>query len=483
MTKLALRPPVLAVAAVRTAGPHRSLGSLKLAVLVCSLGLAIASPAVAQRSTAVQVPKLKLTDFTLPNGLRVLMHEDHSSPIVAVDMWYNAGSKFDPRGKTGLAHMFEHMLDEGSLNMPAGEYKRLIQQAGGGYNASTQNDFARYNTVVPSNYLETVLWLEAERMANLTPALERFNLEREAVRNEYRQRILNDPSLSAATALIQTLFPEGAYAPPLYGYPADLASITLEDMRPFYDTYYVPNNAALVIIGDFNTADARKQVVKHFGAIPRGKPVKFPEVGAPLRGEKRIVTEHPAGIRGVWAAWRGAKSSSPDRAAILALASIVSQRLSRIFAQERRVGAMSPYSAAFDLAEAGIFQIAMTPNATASATMFEEVMDSVITAIKTDGVSESEVRRWVGSYRMQTLTDMQSVASIASNIGDATLGQKRPLAVYEMLDRAQRVTPAEVQAAAKKYLTGDRVIVSIVPTGKLDLISKPNLPYVIATPK
>ena len=454
-----------------------------LAVLACSLGFAIASPAVAQRSTAVQVPKLKLTDFTLPNGLRVLMHEDHSSPIVAVDMWYNAGSKFDPKGKTGLAHMFEHMLDEGSLNMPAGDYKRAIQQAGGTYNASTGNDFARYYTVVPSNYLETVLWLEAERMANLTPAPDRFSLEREAVKNEYRQQILNDPEMSGATALIQTLFPDGAYAPPLFGYPADLASITLEDMRSFYDGHYVPNNAALVIIGDFKTADVRKQVTKHFGAIPRGKAISFPTSGAPLRGEKRVVTEHQSGARGVWAAWRGARSASPDRPALLALSSILTQRLRRIFTQDRRVGAMSPYNASFDLAEAGIFQIAMTPNATAPATLFEEVMDSVIASIQMDGVTESEVRRWVGSYRMQTLTGMQSVGSIASNIGDATLAQKRPLAVYEMLDRAQQVTPAQVQAAAKKYLTGDRVIVSIVPTGKLDLISKPNLPYVIATPK
>ena len=466
MTNIALRPPALAVA-----------------VLVCSLGLAIASPAVAQRSTVVQVPKLKLTDFTLPNGLRVLMHEDHSSPIVAVDMWYNAGSKFDPKGKTGLAHMFEHMLDEGSLNMPAGEYKRAVQQTGGRYNASTANDFARYYTIVPSNHLETVLWLEAERMANLTPAAERFSLEREAVKNEYRQEILNNPEKSAATALIQALFPEGAYAPPLFGFPADLASITLDDMRQFYDTYYVPNNAALVIIGDFKTADVRKQVAKHFGAIRRGKPISFPSAGAPLRGVKRLVTEHQSGIRGVWAAWRGAPSASPDRPALLALSSILTQRLRRIFAQDRRVGAMSPYNASFDLAEAGIFQIAMTPNATAPATMFEEVMDSVITSIQTEGVTESEVRRWVGSYRMQTLTDMQSVESIASNVGDATLAQNKPLAVYEMLDRAQQVTPAQVQAAAKKYLTGDRVIVSIVPTGKLDLISKPNLPYVIATPK
>jgi zinc protease len=456
-----------------------------LAALFCVFVLAGCAPVVAQNQTVVQVPKLSLTDFTLPNGLRVLMHEDHSSPIVAVDLWYNAGSKFDPRGKTGLAHMFEHMMDEGTLNMPNGEYKRVVQTAGGSYGASTANDGARYYTVVPSNYLETVFWLEAERMANLGPTLDanRFNLEREAVRNEYRERVLNSPEISAGVAVIESLFPEGAYAPPLFGYPSDIASATVDDLRRFYDTYYVPNNAILVVVGDFTTADARRKVEKHFGPIPRGKPVVLPTSVTPFHGEKRLVTEHPSGMRGLWEVWRGAKSSSPDRPALLALSSILTQRLGRIVTDERRVATVSPYSAAFDLQEAGIFQVAIRLTPTASATMIEDVMDSVIASIKANGVTEAEVRRWVASYRMQMLNDMQSVTTIVSNIGDGALNAKNPLAFFDLADRAQSVTPAEVQAAAQKYLTADRVVVSIIPTGKFDLISKPNLPYVNATPK
>ena len=468
MRKHALRPP-------------------PLAVLFCALGFAAARPSAAQTSTAVQVPKVRLTDFTLPNGLRVLMHEDHSSPIVAVDLWYNAGSKFDPKGKTGLAHMFEHMMDEGTLNMPPGEYKRTIQSAGGSYNASTANDGARYYTVMPSNYLETVLWLEAERMANLGPTLDanRFNLEREAVRNEYRANILNDPLQSAAVATFEALFPVGGYASPLFGYPADLSSATVEDARRFYDTHYVPNNAVLVIVGDFTTADARKKVEKHFGPIPRGKPVAAPSGIPPFRGEKRLVVEHPSGTRGVWVVWRGAKSSSPDRPALMALSSILTQRLRRVLVDERRLapGIITGANQAFDLADAGVFQVALTPNATAPATTFEEVTDSVVASIKANGVTETEVRRWVASYRLQALTNMQSVTQVVANVGDGALNAKNPLAFYQMADRAQRVTPAEVQAAARKYLTGDRVVVSIIPTGKFDLISKPNLPYTNATPK
>ena len=437
--------------------------------------------------SAVEVPKVKYTEFTLPNGLRVLMHEDHSAPVVAVELWYKAGSKYDPKGKSGLAHMFEHMMDEGTLNMPNGEYKRVIQSAGGSYNATTQNDFARYYSTVPSNQLETALWLEAERMANLSPTLDstRFNLERAAVRNEYRQNVLNVAPYSAAEAAMEALFPEGAYAPPLFGYPSEINAATVDDLQKFYATYYVPNNAILVLAGDLTPADARRKVEKHFSAIPRGKPVVHPKTVTPFVGEKRLVVEHPSGVRGVWGLWRGAKSSSPDRPALIALSSILTQRFRRLLVEERRVAiTVNPaFNQAFDLQEAGIFQIALTPTATASATAIEEAMDSVIASIKTNGVTETEVKRWVAGYRLQMLTSMQGNASKAANLGDGATNMNNPVGIYDATERALRITPAAVQAAAKKYLTADRVVVSIVPTGKLDLMAKPNLPFVNATRK
>jgi zinc protease len=466
MPRLALRPPALVA-------------------LLCGFVLASAPPLAAQGSTAVQVPKVSLTDYTLSNGLRVLMHEDHSSPIVAVNLFYNAGSKFDPKGKSGLAHMFEHMMDEGTLNLPPGEYKRIVQSDGGYYNAGTGNDDAHYVTRVQSNRLETVLWLEAERMSNLGPTLDsaRFNIEREAVKNEYRQVVLNDFQQLAGVATFATLFPAGAYAPPLFGYPADIASATVDDLRRFYDTYYVPNNAVLVIVGDFKTADAKAMVQRQLGVVPRGKAVKFPVSVTPFSGEKRIVVEHQSGNRGLWTVWRGGKSSSADRPALLALSTILNQRLRRIFTDERRVGTISPYSLSFDLQDAGVFQVATIPAATASATMMEDVIDSVVTSVKTNGVTEAEVRRWAASFATQTLVDMQSVMTIASDIGDGAVNAKNPLVFFDLVGLATRVTPAQVQAAAKKYLTGDRVVVSIIPIGKFDLVSKPNLPYTNATPK
>jgi zinc protease len=451
------------------------------AALFCALGLFGLSSAGAQASS-VDVPKIEYTDFTLRNGLRVILHEDHSTPIVALELWYNAGGKFDPKGKSGLAHMFEHMMDEGTLNMPNGEYKRTIQSVGGYYNAATSQDWVRYWSQLPSNNLETGLWLEAERMANLSPTLDsvRFAREREAVHNENRLRIQAVAVNSGLDAVAGALFADAAYAIPLIGYPAELDAATADDLRRFYDTYYVPNNAVLVIVGDFRTADARRMVEKHFSPIPRGQAITMPVTTKPFHGEKRLVMEHPQNVRQLWVAWRGASSVSPDRPAMVALSSIITERLRQLLVNERRLATvMSPFTNNnFDLYDAGVFQVAVTPTPTASATEIERLVDSVVASVKAEGVTATEVRRWIGSYRIDALESMQADSSKAEKIADATLSRGNPLGYYDVLERAQHLTPEQVQAAAKKYLTGDRVVLSIVPPGKLDLISKPELPYV-----
>jgi zinc protease len=467
--------------------------------LVCALALAAAPlraqatdkpvrvPLQPQRASNVDLPQVKITQFALANGLRVILHEDHSSPIVALELWYNGGSKFDPKGRSGLAHMVEHMMDEGTPNMPNGEYKRIIQSSGGYYNAETSNDFVRYRVVVPSNLLETALWLEADRMANLGQSLDstRFNLEREAVRNEYRAHVLDMPVMSAAEAAFEGLFPDGAYGTPLSGYPSELGLATVEDLRQFYDRIYVPNNAVLVLAGDLTVADARKKVERQFSPIPRGKPVIKPTSVTPFRGEKRLVVEHPSGVRQVWIVWRGAKSASPDRPALIALSSIVTERLRRALMQDRRLAIfINPnWNQHFDLQEAGIFQIAIQPTPTGSATEIEQVIDSVVTSIKTSGVTEAEVRRWVGSYRLQMLTNMQTDSIKAGTLGDGAINLDAPLGAFTIADLALHLKPAEVQAAANKYLTANRIVLSVIPPGKFDLISKPELPYVNASRK
>lgn len=480
--------------------PNTLLRTSSTAALLAGFAMALSSPAAAQDqrqpatlpkasptpNSEVDVPRIRYTDFTLPNGLRVLLHEDHSSPLVAVELWYNAGSKYDPQGKAGLAHLVEHMLDENTAAMASGEYARIVQSAGGAYNAATWNDFVQYRLQMPSNNLETAIWMEAGRMANQAlPSLDRFNAERNAVKNEYRDRLVIPPVGVGQSIIPEVLFPGNVYAIPVIGNMSELETATLEDLQTFRRTYHVPNNAVLVIAGDLNTADAKRMVEKHFSPIPRGKAVTIPPAPAPFQGEKRVVAEHPSGVRQLWLVWRGVPTESADRPALIALSSILTQRLRRVLVDERKL-ILTPNPGTnqhYDLQRAGIFQVALTPAPTASATDIENVADSVIASIKANGVTDVEVRRWAAGYRLQTLTSMQADSSKASLLADATINTGRPLAYYDIVASAQRLQPAAVQAAARKYLTADRVVLSIVPTGKLDLISKPSLPYTNMTRK
>ena len=480
--------------------PNTLLRTSSTAALLAGFALALSSPASAQdqrqaatlpkaspvQNSEVDVPRIKYTDFTLPNGLRVLLHEDHSSPLVALELWYNAGSKYDPKGKSGLAHMFEHMLDESTSNLATGEYARIVQAAGGYYNAGTWNDFVQYRLQMPSNNLEMALWLEADRMANTAPPnVDRFNAEKNAVKNEYRDRFVTS-AVGAGMGLVpEVLFPGNAYAIPVIGDMKELEPTTIDDLQLFRKTYYAPNNAVLVIAGDLNATAARRMVEKHFSPIPRGKAVTAPPAPAPLQGEKRVVLEHPSGVRQLWLVWQGVPTESPDRPSMIALSSIISQRLRRVLIDERRmVITVNPNTNQhFDLQKAGILQVAITPTATASASDIENVADSIVASIKANGVTETEVHRWAAGYRLQMLTSMQADSAKAGMLADATINTGRPLAYYDIVASAQRLRPAAIQAAARKYLTGNRLVLSIVPNGKLELISKPSLPYTNMTKK
>ena len=434
----------------------------------------------------IDLPKVAFTQLVLPNGLKVILHEDHSSPIVALDVWYHVGSKNDVPGKSGLAHMFEHMMDEGSLRMPTGEYRRIVQEAGGTYNARTNNDWTHYYATVPSNQFETMLWLESERMGYfLSPALDstKFNLEREAVRNEYRQNVLGFAVGRALEAMYGAAFANSTYSLPLFGHPSELGSATVDDLRAFYRKFYVPNNAVLVVAGDFRTADARQQVRRYFGAIPRGAAVKQPTAVAPLERESRIVMEDPGSQKQLWIGWRGVPSAHPDRVALMALSGVLNARLSRLLITDRRLASfMNPgLNAHSDFEASGLFQTVVV--ATGSMTEVERLIDSVVASVQTEGVAPTELRRWVAAFRTTSLIGMQSVAVKAQNFGDAMTMQANPLGIFGEVERAQKLTPDDLRRVARKYLVPQRIVMSVVPAGKLDQISKPSEPFTNVTRK
>src|SRR4249919_3760795 len=238
--------------------------------------LALAAPAAAQPAAAHKL-ELQYTQFTLPNGLRVILHEDHSVPMVSVNMWYHVGSARELPKRTGFAHMFEHLMFMGSGHVKPGEFDEWLEAAGGDNNGSTENDRTNYWINVPANSLELALFLESDRMGYLLDSMtpQTVDAQRDVVKNERRQSYENRPYGMADITLSEMLFPEGhPYHWPVIGYMPDLTAASYQDVVEFFKKYYAPGNASLVVAGDFYSATAKTQIEKWFGDVKSGASVE-----------------------------------------------------------------------------------------------------------------------------------------------------------------------------------------------------------------
>lgn len=454
-------------------------------------------PAKISAASGIDIPRIAYTRFVLPNGMVVVLHEDHSSPIAAVELNYHVGSRDEPVGKRGLAHLFEHMMFEGSANVGPQAHARIIQEAGGsGVNGHTWEDRTIYVERVPANILETVLWLEAERMAFLPARLDsaRFESARAAVLNEYAQTFTNASAAGnlGFEAFLTALFPDpNPYHATVFGVMSELSTTSLHDVRGFFDTYYSPSNATLAIAGDFKAADVRKSVEKYFAGIPRRATVKHPKVPtAPLIRETRLVLEDRlANTQQLWVGWRAAPLTSSDRLPLTALAAILSRGttslLYKALVNERKMTVSLPEQASCycELEDAGIFQLGVAATGTASLTEIERVMDSVVAAVRDAGVQPEELRRWLATYSVESVTRLQQDAQKAALLAEGEVFHRDPGALLNGMAAARRLTVADLHRVARKYLVPERVVMSIVPAGKLNLASKPNDAYVNVTKK
>jgi zinc protease len=269
---------------------------LPILAAIAALGLS-PSPATAQSAklkaqSAISIP---FERYTLPNGLTVVLSPNTVTPMVAVDVWYHVGSKNEIPGRTGFAHMFEHVMFTGSSNVPYGMHDRLTEGVGGDNNGSTNNDRTNYYENVPSNYLESALWMEADRMGFLLDKLDstKFAAQRDIVQNERRQGVDNQPYGRAFEILTTATYPSSnPYSWPVVGYIVDLQHAGLEDVKNFFKTYYAPSNATLAIVGNFEPAQAKAWVAKYFGDLPKGPAITRPEIVQPMiTAEKRLVFE------------------------------------------------------------------------------------------------------------------------------------------------------------------------------------------------
>jgi len=272
-----------------------------VAVLACAV---LVSAAAAQQSSSINIP---FEQYVLPNGLTVLLSQDHSTPTVAVNVWYHVGSKNESPGRTGFAHLFEHVMFTGSGHVPYGLHDKLTEGVGGSNNGTTSNDRTTYYETVPSNYLESALWLEADRMGYLLDTLDiaKLNAQRDIVKNERRQSYDNQPYGTWVEKLEGQLFPDGhPYHHPTIGSMADLSAASLADVQNFFKTYYAPNNASLAIVGDIDKAQVKALVEKYFGPFKKGGPVPKPSAETPkITAERRAVVKDRVELPKVYMAW------------------------------------------------------------------------------------------------------------------------------------------------------------------------------------
>ena len=337
---------------------------IAFAVLAC---VAATQRPPGQRAAADAI-RIPFESYTLPNGLTVILLPDHSTPTVAVTILYHVGSKNEVPGRTGFAHLFEHIMFTGSGHVPYGLQDKLTEGVGGNNNAGTGNDSTTYFDIVPSNYLESALWIESDKLGFLLDALDiaKLNAQRDIVKNERRQGVDNQPYGRVGEILAKTIYPpSNPYSWDVIGSMEDLSAASDQDVKTFFRRYYVPNNAFLAIVGDFEPAQAKQLVTKYFGDISRGEPVKRPDVSpVTLPGEQRLVYEDRVQVPRLYLVWPTVGEKNDDAFALDVMSSILAgartTRLTKALVYDQQsAAAVSAYQGSNE--DVGDFRVTITP--------------------------------------------------------------------------------------------------------------------------
>jgi zinc protease len=414
---------------------------------------------------------LDLQRHTLGNGLQVVLHRDASLPLVAVNLWYHVGSKNERPGRTGFAHLFEHMLFQGSANVGTNEHFRYIQQVGGVANGSTWYDRTNYYETVPAHHLDLALWLESDRMGFFLPALTQENLDtqRDVVMNERRQRIENQPYGSAGEKINDLLYPPGhPYHWPVIGYMEDIAAATLEDARSFFSSYYTPNNAVLSVVGDIQPEDALERIEAWFGEIPPGPPVSpVVPVLTPLGGERRAMIPDDVRVPRVYIAFRAPAYGQRDWYTADLLAAVLAGGKSSPLYRDLVYGRQIAQDVGVSVGSqecGGTFALIATARPDVSAEALEEALLGHLAAAAAAPPDPADLERarnrmlteyYSGLQRLDTLADLFS--QFATYFDD-------PAGSLAEADRYLDVAPRELMEYAASWCTEpERVVVSVVP--------------------
>ncbi|WP_143959669.1 M16 family metallopeptidase [Litoribacter populi] len=419
--------------------------------------------------SAIAQNKIEFKEFTLDNGMHVIMHQDNTTPIVTTSVLYHVGSKNEDPERTGFAHFFEHLLFEGSENIGRGEYMKKIQSAGGTLNAFTSNDITYYYESLPSNQLELALYMESERLLHAKIDETGVETQREVVKEEKRQRIDNQPYGSILTETLARAYSEHPYQWAPIGSLDHLNAATLDEFMQFYKDFYVPNNATLVLAGDFDYDQAEEWVRKYFSEIPKGEgEIRRPNVEEPRKTEEiRDIIYDNIQIPAVIQAYNLPKKTHEDSYAMEMLSTYLTGGKSSLMTKElvdNQQKALAVAAIPLDLEDGGIFIMYGITNMGVEAEDLESEIDTILRNVKAEGISERDFQKLQNIIENNLVSKNSTMAGIAQNLAEAKVFYGDTDYINQELDNYRKVTREDIQRVANEYLTLDgRVVLHYLP--------------------
>ena len=429
--------------------------------------------AVAPALRAQGPAPLTIEKYTLANGLKVILAPDRTTQVVTVNVWYDVGSRNEVKGRSGFAHLFEHMMFQGSANVEKAAHFQLVERAGGESNGSTAEDRTNYYETLPSNRLNLGLWLEADRMRSLVISQENFQNQREAVKEERRLRVDNQPYYAAIFEGMYLLsdstncFP---YSHSVIGSMDDLNAAKTEDVKAFFDLYYAPNNATLTVVGDFDPAATRTLIEQYFGDIARGQTPPAVECNQPFNGGeiRRRWPDSKANLPGVLLAYRIPGYQHEDTPALSLLSTILGQgessRINRSVVRDQKLAqfSVSLLNPAAPRRGPGVFLTLAVVNEGVSADSLEKGLAAEFARAATSGVTAAELTKAKNAYRTQLITQRQQSLFKAEAIQTANMFLGDPEGVNSDWKRYLAVTVEDLQRVAAKYLRADNAVALLI---------------------
>ncbi len=428
--------------------------------------LALALPSLAQ--------DVKYEKYTLDNGLTVILHEDHTIPVATINLWYRVGAKEEPRGRSGFAHLFEHLMFMGTERVPGSDFDNLMEAGGGSNNASTSLDRTNYFSTGPSSLLPTLLWLDADRMEDLgrTMTTEKLNKQRDVVRNEIRQQVENAPYGKSEEYITHYMYPVGhPYYENVYGLHSDLEAATVNNVKDFFANFYLPNNCSLVVAGDFKSAEIKPLVAKLFGTITKGPPVVRREAKdwpTPVLGTvQRVTMLDKVELPKIAYVYHSPATFQPGDAEMDLLGAVLTQgkssRLYKRLVLDDKLA--NDVSASQNSATLGsLFEISVMTKPDADLNAVEKAMDEEIARILADGIKDDELAQRKATIELGMLSGLDDVARKADKLNEYEYFFGEPNSFKRDLDRYRNATAAQIQDWGRKVITqNSRLIVRTLP--------------------